>query len=312
MPDVTRKTISEPGIYRDFDSASYFADPCPEPSLSQSIGKLIVDRSAWHVRSAHPRLATADIDDDEAAEKYVKAQAIGNAAHEIMLGRGKSIEVVKFNDFKGGEAKKLRDAAYAEGRAPILEKHMTNAEQMVAAAWSQLDRHEDRDAFSDGDGEVMIAWQEDGVWFRSLIDWLHADLRTIDDYKTTGMSVAPHVLGIRAEAGGWDTQAAFISRGLDVLDPNGAGRRTFRFIAQENSRPYALNVMHVDNHWMTMGRKHVDAAVARWKSAIKNGNWQGYPSRGIVPEYPGFRESQWLDREMSGEFEQDPTLIMAG
>ncbi len=81
--------IDKPGIYRDFDGPSYFADPCPEPSLSQSIGKLMVDRSAWHVRNVHPRLAI-ETDCDDEAEKYVKAQAIGNAAHEIMLGRGKA------------------------------------------------------------------------------------------------------------------------------------------------------------------------------------------------------------------------------
>lgn len=301
--------IDKPGIYRDFDSASYFSDPCPEPSLSQSIGKLIVDRSAWHVANVHPRLSSATTDDDD-AEKYVKAMAIGNAAHAIMLGRGKEVKIIKFNDFKSGEARKLRDAAYAAGRVAILEKHMTNVEAMLHEAWAQLKLHQDRDAFTNGSGEVMIAWQEDGIWFRSLIDWLHDDLRTVDDYKTTGMSVAPHVLGIRAEAGGWHTQAAFIERGLDILDPNGAGRRKYRWVAQENTKPYALNVMHMDEHWLTMGRKHVNAAVMRWKSAIESGRWQGYPRCGIVPEYPSFKESKFLDRELSGEFE--PELIMAG
>lgn len=303
--------ITEPGIYRDFDGPSYFADPCPEPSLSQSIGKLLVDRSAWHVANVHPRLASAAGEDDE-TEKYVKAQAVGNAGHKIMLGRGKEIDDLDYPDFRTKESRLARDLANNAGRVPILRKHIADATEMVAAALSQLKHHEDHDAFTMGAGEVVIAWEEDGIWFRSLIDWLHDDLRTVDDYKTTGMSVAPHVLGLRAEDGGWHIQAAFIERGLDVLDPNGAGRRKFRFIAQENSRPYALNVMHVDNHWMTMGRKHVDAAVSRWKHAISSGKWQGYPHRGIVPEYPGFKESKFLERELSGEFEPDPKLIMAG
>lgn len=304
--------ITSPGIYRDFDGPSYFSDPCPEPSLSQSIGKLLVDRSAWHVANMHPRLINSDPDSDDEAEKYVKAQAIGNAAHSIMLGRGKEVDVLEYNDFRTKEAKFARDMAEKAGRVVILEKHMTNVEQMVAAALSQLKRHEDHDAFTMGAGEVVIAWEEDGIWFRSLIDWLHDDLRTVDDYKTTGMSVAPHVLGLRAEAGGWHIQAAFIERGLDVLDPNGAGRRKYRWVAQENSKPHALNVMHMDEHWLTMGRKHVDAAVSRWKHAMSSGKWQGYPHRGIVPEYPGFKESKFLERELSGEFEPDTSLIMAG
>jgi hypothetical protein len=145
-----------------------------------------------------------------------------------------------------------------------------------------------------------------------LVDWLHADLRTVDDFKTTGMSVAPHVLGQRGEAGGWHIQAAFIERGLEHLDPAGAGRRRFRFIGQETDKPHALSVMHMDEHWLTMGRKQVEAGVSMWKSAIKSNRWPSYPSRSIVPEYPGYRENKWLEREVSGEFEADPSLIFAG
>jgi hypothetical protein len=83
----------------------------------------------------------------------------------------------------------------------------------------------------------------------------------VDDYKTSGMSMAPHVIGIRAETAGWHIQAAFIERGLDILDPAGAGRRRFRFIAQEqDGEPYDLTTMHMDEHWLTMGRKKVPPA----------------------------------------------------
>jgi hypothetical protein len=300
------------GIHRGVESADYFADPCAEPSLSQSICKVLIERSPLHAMHEHPRLQPATTDDDE-AEKYVKAQAIGNAAHAIMIGRGKSLEIIKANDFKGGEAKKLRDAAVATGKTPILEKHLVIASDIVAAGLEKLKRHEDRDAFTNGAGEVALVWQDDGIWCRALVDWLHDDLRTVDDYKTSGMSMAPHVIGIRAETAGWHVQAAFIERGLDILDPANAGRRRFRFIAQEqDGRPYDLTSMHMDGHWLTMGRKKVQAAMALWRSALKSGRWQGYPLQAVRPEYPKFRESQWLERELGGEFEPDPKLIMAG
>jgi hypothetical protein len=309
--------ITEPGIYRDFDGPSYFADPCPDPSLSQSIAKVIIERSAKHAMLQHPRLAPATTGDDE-AEKYVKAQAIGNAAHQIMLGRGKAVEIIKADDFRGKEAKAKRDEASAAGRVPILEKHMTGVEKMVKAANVQLEDHEDCDAFTNGSGEVMIAWQENGIWFRSLIDWLHDDLRTVDDYKTTQMSVAPHVIGIRAESANWHVQAAFIERGLDILDPAGAGRRKYRFIAQEgDAEPYALTVMHMNEHWLTMGRKKVDAAVMLWTHAIETGEWRGYTNRSVIPDYPGWSENRWLEREIS-EFAEPPargkklTSLMGG
>jgi hypothetical protein len=127
------------------------------------------------------------------------------------------------------------------------------------------------------------------------------------------MSVAPHVLGFRAQAAGWEIQAAFIERGLDILDPAGAGRRKFRFIAQETDDPFALNVMHMDESWLTMGRKKVQTAVTLWERCIHTNKWPGYPARGVVPEYPSYKQAEWLNREESGEFDNDdPTLIMAG
>jgi hypothetical protein len=287
----------KPGIYRDFDGEAYFADPCPQPSLTQSIAKVIVEKSALHAMWEHPRLAPAQAEDEE-TEKYVKAQAIGNAAHKLVLGRGKDIVVVNANDFRGKEAQAARDDANAAGHVPILAKHMARAELMALSCRQQLDVHEDADAFTAGHGEVMICWEEDGLWFRSLIDWLHDDLRTVDDFKTTGMSVAPHVLGARAEGAGWHIQAAMIERGLDILAPETAGRRRFRFIGQENEQPFALSVMHMNEHWLTMGRKQLDYAINVWRQAMQSGVWEGYPRRGIAPEFPGYRESVWLDREI--------------
>lgn len=301
--------IDKPGIYREVSETEYRSDPCPDPSLTQSLCKVLVDQSPIHALFEHPRLAPKA---DENGEKYDKLKAIGSAAHKIMLGRGKEIVLINVPDFKTKDAREKRDAALALGHVPILADLMDDVETMVAAAGSQLERHQDKDAFTAGSGEVMIAWQEDGFWYRALIDWLSDDMLTVDDYKTTGMSVAPHTLGIRAENAGWPIQAAFIERGLNILHPEGAGRRRFRFIAQENYRPFALVVAHMDEHWMTMGRKKVAAADHMWRTAVRSGRWAGYPTCGIVPDYPSWAENRWLDRETSGEFEQDPKLIMAG
>ena len=300
----------KPGIYRDMDAATYFADPCESPSLSQSLAKVILAQSLLHARAEHPRMDGLKLDDDdEAPEKYVKAQAIGDAAHRIMICRGKTLEIIDADSFRSKEAKQARAAAVSLGMAPILQKHYGIAQEIFSRAMEQLAHHEYNNAFCNGSGEVVLIWQEDGVWFRSMLDWLHDDLRTVDDYKTSGMSMAPHLLGLRAESAGWHIQAAFIERGLDVLDPDNAGRRTFRFIAQEQYAPYAVSAMLMDEAWLTMGRKKVNQAVSLWKSAIKSGRWPGYPARGVTPEYPGYKEKQWLGRELSGEFEEIESLM---
>lgn len=298
--------ITQAGIYRGVSDADYRIDPCPSPSLTQSLVKVLIDKSAQHAWCASPRLNPQfEYDDDTKFD-------LGNIAHRLLLGRGKEIDVINFDDWRTKAAKDAREEAADVGKIAVLSKDYDRASDMAAAARKQLDRHEDRDAFTAGAAEVMIAWQEDGIWCRALIDWLHDDLRTVDDFKSTGMSVAPHVIGVRAEAGGWHIQHAFIERGLNILDPAGAGRRRFRNIAQETDKPHALTVMHMDEHWLTMGRKQVDAGVALWRRSVAADRWPGYPARSVVPEFPGFKESRWLDREMNGEFEPDPSLMMAG
>lgn len=290
--------IDKPGIYRGMASADYFADPAPEPSLSQSIAKIIIDRSPLHGKFEHPRLSPPSPQDEE-FERYDKAKAIGNAAHKIILGRGKDLEIIQSNDFRNKAAKDARDTAYLCGKEPVLEKHLASATDMVAAALSQLERHEASDAFTNGAGEVVLIWEEDGIWFRQMLDWLHDDLRTMDDYKSTGMSAAPHTLGMMMVNAGWDVQAAMAERGLNALDPAGAGRRRFRFFPQEQYAPYALAVAQMGEAAMTMGRKKLQVAVDIWRVCSETGHWPGYTRHTIIPEYPGFKENQWLEREIT-------------
>ena len=298
--------ITKPGIFRGVSDADYRADPCPAPSLTQSLVKILIERSPEHAWTASPRLNPQfEYDDDTKFD-------IGNVAHRLILGRGKEIEVVDFADWRTKASQEAREKAADEGRIAVLRHQFNQAADMAAEARKRLDKHEDKDAFTGGDAEVMIAWEENGIWFRSLIDWLHTGLHTVDDFKSTGMSVAPHVIGIRAEAAGWHIQAAFIERGLDILDPMGAGRRRYRFIAQETDKPHALTVMHMNEYWLTMGRKKVEAGISLWRAAVENNYWRNYGVKAVVPDYPGFKEKQWLERELSGEFEPDPSLILAG
>ena len=199
-------TITAPGLYYDIASADYFADCCPAPSLTQSLVKVLLDRSPAHAKLAHPRL-TPPTEAEETADKYLPAQAIGNAAHALMIGRGKEIAECKFDDLRSGDARAARKEAAAAGQTPILSKHLATAQEMVFAARRQLTAMGLTSAFFDGDGEVVAAWQEDGLWFRTMIDWLEPDLRVIWDMKTTGLSVAPHAIPKLMTDTGWDFPA---------------------------------------------------------------------------------------------------------
>jgi hypothetical protein len=304
--------IDKPGIYKDFPVADYFADPTPEPSLTQSIAKILIEQSPLHAKMASPRLAPPTADDDD-GEKYDKAKAIGNAAHAVMLDRGKSIAIGEFDSWRKKEAQAFKDEAYAAGKEPILRKHFDTAAAMVDAALNQLSNIPGcENAFTNGDAEVVIANCEDGIWLRSMLDWITPDLREVWDYKTSGMSASPHATGKMMANAGWQIQAAMHERILDRLDPKGAGRRKFYYVAQENEPPYALTVNEIGESALTIGRKQIEYAFRTWAHCITKNVWPAYPTRIIRPELPGYFENAWLGRELAEESENDPQNLMAG
>lgn len=286
--------ITKPGAYL-MAAETYFADPCPEPSLTQSIAKVLIDHSPLHAKQEHPRLTPPEEQD---GEKYDKAKAIGNAAHLLMLGRGKSLAIFEADSWRMKDAQSFRDKAFEGGREPILVEHYEEAARIVKAARDQIDAVQWHDAFQDGAGEVVLAWEESGVWFRTMIDWITPDFRTIYDYKTGGQSFAPHMVGGKAVNDGWEIQAAMQERGLNRLDPKGAGRRLHRFIGQENWKPYALLNIELTEYHLTMGRKKLDVAIDLWRMCITANKWPGYPARVVRPEYPPYAETAWLAREV--------------
>lgn len=313
--------IKQPGIYTDIAAADYLDDPCPEPSFTQSIAKVLLDASPAHARLAHPRLAPPVAADDEEPEKYDSAKAIGDAAHVLLIGRGKQIATINFDSFRSKDAKDLRSLALSRGQTPILPHHMTRAYAMVEAARGQLGAEHDW-FFSQavGSGEVVLAWQENGLWLRTMIDWINVQNKSvIVDYKSTALSCAPHAVEDRPSVMGWDIQAAMHERGLDVLDPKNAGRRKHFYVNQENEPPYALTVIQISEADLTMGRKKLAMALDIWARCMASGQWPTYPAETVISRPRGFLETKFLEREIahhergkSTKNERHPDNILAG
>ena len=68
---------------------------------------------------------------------------------------------------------------------------------MIERCHEQLAQHKEAsNAFTEGKPEQTIIWREDnGIWCRARLDWLHDSHLIIDDYKSTGRSVAPDTSG---------------------------------------------------------------------------------------------------------------------
>jgi len=288
--------ITDPGFYPDMPIDEYHSDPCPAPSLTQSIAKIILDRSPLHAWHEHPRL-------NPSFERNTEFRFdLGTAAHAMLIGRGKTIEPIPYENYLTKAAKAAREELAAAGKQAVTMPQYERALAMTNAAVEQLNDFEHgsimfNSAF--GDGEIVMAWQEDGFWFRQMIDFLSTDRRLFVDYKTTDQNAAPQNLGKLMHNAGWPIQAAMAQRGLDVLSPNTAGLRRYLFVVQEATPPFALQVCEMSGPVLQMGRKALDMAASIWLPCLRANDWPAYPLLVQRPELPQWAESQWLEREIA-------------
>jgi PDDEXK-like domain of unknown function (DUF3799) len=232
----------------------------------------------------------------------------------LMIGRGKELAILEFDDWRTKAAQDARKTAAAAGKLGVLGKHYARASKIVNAGREQLTMRGFDHLFAQGkgDGEVVVAWQEEFGWCRQMIDWLTPDAMVFADYKTTEMSAAPHNVGRMMVTAGWDIQAAMAERAfIATLASSMARPRRFLFIVQEVEAPYCLSVVELSESVLTMGRKKLSAAVSIWARCTKENRWPGYPLDTVVPEYPGWAESDWLTRE-EVEFRNVDNVLMAG
>lgn len=276
----------------DLPADEYHADQVADvPSLSRSIAHILCTQTPAHARHAHPKL-NPDFKREEAAKFDV-----GTSAHALLFHGEPGVEVCAFSDWRTNAAKEQRDAARAAGRLPMLTDQWAETQAMVAAAREQLAELDVAPIpFADGKPERTLVWDDDGVSCRARVDFLHDDLATIDDYKTTSRSANPDAFIRTIFSMGYDIQAAFYLRGLEAV--GGSPDADFRFVAQETFPPYALSVVSLGPAAMTIAEKKVTFAIATWRRCLERDEWNGYPTQIAYAELPAWEEAAWLEREL--------------
>ena len=83
----------------------YHTDPAPQPSLSSSVARELIDNTPRHAWACHPRLNAAW----EPASVSRKTE-VGERVHDLVCGRGRGHVRVEANDWRSGDAKKKRAA----------------------------------------------------------------------------------------------------------------------------------------------------------------------------------------------------------
>lgn len=275
----------------------YYADTvAEEASLNASVAQTLLERTALHAWHEHPRL-NSDFEEENKREFD-----IGKAFHTQMTGIGDPIHVVRALNSKGElvenystkAAKEERDEAYDAGKTPLLYSQWEQVCDMVEAARYQLQRHEVGDVFAmDGDSEMDMVWQQDGVWNRARADRRTPEHRAIYDLKTT-TDATPDKWLRRAMDMGVDMRAVHYLDGARKL---WGGEWVYRFILVETKLPHGLTVVELSEAGLTIGRKKIRRARELFRLCLDTGSWPGYSTMIAVVDPPPWHATNWLERE---------------
>ena len=269
MPDETAgestDRISEPGIYSLPDKI-YHGDPCPKPSLSSSVAKILLDRSPLHAWHSHPRL-----NPDYRPRPESKTLDLGSVAHRVILEQSwKGIAVCDANDWRTKDARVLRDVARERGAIPILRKQQCQIEAMATAA---ADIGLFQSVLGQSSIENTVAWQEGQVWCRVKPDILPSNSPCIWDFKTTGLAATPEHWG-RTQLPEYLLQYGLYTRGVrKVL---GWEECEMRFVVQETEPPFSLAIFALADDYREFADRLADKAIRLWTECVTTNHWPGY------------------------------------
>lgn len=283
---------TEPGAYR-IPEAAYHADPCPSPSLSSTMARILLDASPLHAWAAHPRFNSA-----WRPQPPTSAQLWGSVIHNLLLEDGKRVVMLPFRDYRKKESQRARDTAFRQNLLPLLLDQAQAVANMVDAARAQMPSEID---VREGDAEVSVVVDSGSSWRRIRLDWWSRSRELFVDYKTTSGLASEAAFKRQAANLGYDIQAAFYRRVLGQTFPELAGRIRCLFLVQENNFPHALATYELSEADLTVAERKVFEAERIWEGCLESDRWPGYPRRPVRITMPEWNTRQWIDRELAEE-----------
>jgi len=301
----------KPGLYQ-IAAEEYHADPCPEPSLSSSLAKLMLGQSPLHAWTASPRLNPAW------EPKESRVFNIGRAAHRAVLGAGGDYvaypdDVLASNGAASTKAaKEWAEDQKSRGLTVLRSDELEQVESMAARARLRLAQM--GISFAPARSEMVAIAQIDGVWCRAMIDNAPADPRApLYDFKTCE-DASPDAVIRSITSYGYDVQAAHY---LDVWRAATGEKRKFRFVFQEKSAPHELSVVELhddpdsESDWMLDARSKAAEARRMWAHCLKSGEWPGYPPMVGIVGAPSYYRAKWAERSVGATSPSPETIAAA-
>lgn len=296
-PLVESRIALAPGLHMDVNERAYHADPCPEPSLSASLGKVLMRRSPRAAQWTHPRLRPAHLPPIE--ESWSDQAVFGTVVHKLVLGRGKDVVEVDAADWRTSASKTERADITVAGKVAILKHRLADA-KIIAG---ELAPHVER--LNPVGTEVVLIWQDratDGtlVWCRAMLDILTAD-PMIADLKITGAELTDDFVGRQVGGMGYDFSMAWYRRGLAAVKPETAGRIQTQLIFGERNEPYDVFRLPLTEGNLHVADRQCQAAIDRFAACLAADHWPGIAPTPRSIEIPDWHQRQFLAAELEGE-----------
>ena len=273
--------IDKPGIY-DISMAEYLADPCPEPSLTSSAARTLIDESPLHCWHRHPRLGAGE------SQEATPAMERGSIIHDLVFEEGGSgYQIIEAPDYKKAVAQEARDGARALGLIPVLAKAMPGLRACAAAIRAQmLAIPAVAQCLADGKPERTLVWREGDIWCRIRPDWLPDDPSLpMLNLKTTTASASPEARE-RDVVSGHAFAGAFYDRGAAKL--RGVRPPPTLFVIAEADAPYAVSVLSAGPELDSLAHHDVTRAIRIWSGFMA--------THGAARPWPGYApEIAWVD-----------------
>lgn len=218
---------------------------------------------------------------------------LGSATHSMVLEHDlNAIVKVDAESWRSKAAQEARDAAYQDGKTPLLPK---DYDRVVGMCDAVMTHPLAKVALQGHAPERSIFWDIDGLPAKCRPDAITEDGRVID-LKTT-VDASPDGFSRAIAQYGYHIQQAHYVDGMKALTGE---RPPFIFLAVEKEPPYLVGWYELDAGDVDRGREAAAASLAVYRECKETGNWPGYPTAQEVglPNWARFQHDESLQDEM--------------
>lgn len=308
-PLPAQTAVAKPGLHPGITPATYFAECCPAPALTNSGMGALLNETPADFAYNHPAL-----NPDPEVRKATLAMRQGDVTHQLALGKGRGYAIFDGLSFAHKGGKEFKEQAEQDGLTPIAVPKFAECEKMADVLRARIRAELDAIAVARGiapaqpyQTEVVFAWQEitahGPIWCRGMLDVWCPSLMVALDPKIT--KLLHNRIRPQMEAQGWDRQGVWYERGLNAIFPQHAGRIRFADLMVSPKPPHVFRAVGISRAWRAAIEPDIDHCINTFARCLYANDWPGYPSGIEELEPTPWKLKAAMEAELAAEMEED-------